>query len=246
MKKYAFIIAIILCHFLSVHASIINGFLQEKYLLQKEIKNTVEMLNEDNSDKTTKQIERKLRQLRKKYAEVMTKYLETEQLLSEFENRDPDLFDRVSKVTNSEGTLTHVYVRYVERTSEEFTDLTRKYFKAFAFTCVNQSPNNKNVCTSLFGTNTIDVTIGKGVNEKIKLAHEFGHVLYMVPNLSDYNNFLDKNIRKLNKCNHGHSPFDPSYAFVESIEKNFRIKYNDYLKSSKNKDLFKQKIASKE
>jgi len=38
--------------------------------------------------------------------------------------------------------------------------------------------------------------------------------------------------------------FDPSYDFVESIEKNFRNKYNEYLENIKNKDLSNKKIAS--
>ena len=245
MKKYAFIIAILLCHILSVHASIVNGFLQEKSLLEREIKNVVELLNEDNMDKAIWQIEKKLKQLRKKYALVLKKYSETEQLLAEFEIIDPKLFERVSKITNSDGTLTHVYVRYVDRTSEEFTDFSRNHFKAFAYTSVGQSPTNKNVCTSLFGTNTINVTIGKGVNEKLKLGHEFGHVLYLVPNLSDYNDFYNNNKRKLKKYNHGHSPFDPSYTFVESIEKNFGNKYKEYLNSIKKQKPFKKNKASK-
>ena len=246
MKKYDFIIAILLCHFLSGHASIVNGFLQEKFRLQREIKNAVELLKEDNTVKATKQIERKLKQLRKKYAIVLTKYAETEQLLSAIESIDPDLYEEVSKVTNADGTLTHVYVKYVDRNSEEFTDLTENHFKAFAYTCVSQSPTDKNVCTSCFGTNTINVTIGKGVNEKLKLAHEFGHVLYMVPNLSDYFEFLNKYNKNLKKFRSGHSPFDPSYSFVASTENNFRSKLNEYLESIKNKDMDQQNTVSRE
>lgn len=245
MKKYALTFAILLCHFISVHAAIINGFSQKKSMLEIEIRNEVVLLSKDNTDKAIRQIEKKLKQLRKKYALVLKKYLETEQLLAEFENIDPTLFERVSKITNLDGTLTHVYVRYVDRTSEEFTDLSTNHFKAFAYTSVSQSPTNKNVCTSLFGTNTINVTIGKGVNEKLKLGHEFGHVLYLVQNLSDYNDFCNKNERKLKKYNHGHSPFDPSYTFVESIEKNFGNKYKAYLNSIKKQKAIQKNRASK-
>ncbi len=44
-------------------------------------------------------------------------YFDTEQLISEIRSIDPELFEKVSIVANSEGTLTHVYVRYVDRTS---------------------------------------------------------------------------------------------------------------------------------
>lgn len=234
MNKYALAIAIVLCHFLSAHASIINGFLQEKLMLQKEIRSVAKSLNEDNDDKAVKKIERELKKLRKKYAIVFTKYTETEQFISAIEFIDPELYAQVSKVTNAEGTLTHVCVRYVDRTSQEFTELSKNHFVAFAYTSVSQSPTNKNVCASINGTNTISITVGKGTNDKILLAHEFGHVLYMVPNLSDYYDFLNRNKHKLNKFANGHSPYDPSYAFVESIENEFRNKYKDFVKNENN------------
>lgn len=233
MKKSALIIMIFLCHFLSVHASIINGFLQQRYLLEKEIRSQNQLLNEDNTDKTKRQINYKLKQLQKKYTIVEVKYTETEQFLNEFKNIAPELFAQVSEVTNAEGTLTHVLVRYVNRTSQEFIDLSKGHFVAFAYTGVSPLPSNKNICVSNGGTNTITVTVGKGNNAEVKLAHEFGHVLYMVPNLQDYFEFLHKFNKKLNKFSSGHSPYDPSYAFVESVENIFRTKYIEYKKRMK-------------
>ena len=103
MKTYALTIAILLCHFLSVHASIINGFRKEKLMLEKEIRNNVELLRKDTIDKAVRMIERTLKRLHKEYAKVLTKYSETEQLLAEMKIIDPDLYGKVSEVINAEG-----------------------------------------------------------------------------------------------------------------------------------------------
>ena len=78
-----------------------------------KIENAVELLNTTCSSKEEKQIEKKLKRLRKEYELVLAKYTQTAELLRTLEYIDPELFAKVSKVTNADGTLTHVYVRYV-------------------------------------------------------------------------------------------------------------------------------------
>jgi hypothetical protein len=243
MKNYALAVVTLLCSILTVNAAVINGFSQKKQQLKKEINRAVELLNAKTSDKTKKQIEKQLKRLRKEYEIVSTKYAQTAELLSAFQFIDPELFAKVSKVTNADGTLTHVYVRYVSRSSEEFTYFTRNHFPAKAYTSVNQSPDNQNVCSSFYGTNTITITIGIGCDEKLVLGHEFAHVLYIVPNLRKYTYFMKFRNMKVNIASHGHSPNDPSYAFLKSVEDSFASKYNKYKEN--NKEPLNQNMASK-
>lgn len=106
---------------------------------------------------------------------------------------------------------------------------------------MRQAENSKNVCASLYGTNTITITIGKGCDQKLALGHEFVHVLYVVPNLSNYSNFL----YRTNNFRQGHSLSSPSYTFLETVEDSFSTKYKEYLKNIKNKSSFKKNITSK-
>ena len=232
MKKYAIAIIIVCCH-LSVSANIINGFILEKLKLEIEIQNLVKLSEEAESNKLSIKLERKLNRLRKEYFKVSQSYSETAQLILEFERIDPILFDRVSKVTNSEGTLTHVYVKYVNHDSKEFNYYNEFHYEAFGYTLVGQWDQHENYCTSNYGTNTISVTIVNGCDKRIVLAHEFGHVLYVVPNLKSYFKFMHYNRYKNNKYNKGHGPFDPSNKFVQQIEDSFREKYNSFLASEK-------------
>lgn len=229
MNRYAIALTVLLCSSLTVSADIINGILYEKIKLEREIENLDKLSKEAESVKLSRKFEYKVKCLRKQYAKVCKYYLEAEQLLSEFKIIDPELFERVSKVTNSEGTLTHVYVRYVTRNSKEFKRLEINYNKATGYTSVGQWENSENVCESFYGTNTICVTIGEGCNEKLVLAHEFGHVLYMVPNLKSYLEFMHNYRYKLDKYNKGHSPIDPSTKFVHQIQDNFNEKYTSFL-----------------
>ncbi len=251
MKKYALAVMILLCSYFTAQSAVINGFSQEKQQLDKKINKAYELLNAKCSEKAEKQIEKQLKRLRKEYDIVSTKYFQTANLLFTFEYIDPELFAKVSKVTNANGTLTHVYVRYVNRSSEEFTYYTRNHFPANAYTGVRQALDDENVCTSLYGTNTITITIGIGCDEKLALAHEFAHVLYIVPNLKEYTYFMKyRNNNVKNVPSHGHSPNDPSFAFLKSVNKRFETNYSNYESKAKSKGLSEQntsiKISDKE
>jgi len=234
MKNYVLAMLVLLCSCLSLHAAIINGLSQEKQKLEKEIHRTVDLLNDDPSKKTEKQLAKKLRQMRKRYVEVSENYARTAELLATFEFIDPELYSKVSKVTNAEGTLTHVYVRYVNKSSKEFTYFARKHFNAKAYTSVSPMANHPHVRTSLYGRNTITVTIGIGCNEILTLAHEFAHVLYIVPNLKEYAYFMKYRNSKINPTlQHGHSWNDSSSAFIKSIEHSFTARYENYMSKTK-------------
>jgi hypothetical protein len=244
VKKYTIALIVLLCCHLSASSNIINGYLREKLIFEKEIKKSAELLKEVIKHKDSIQIEKKLKKLRREYASICLKYLETEKLISEISIIDPVLYDTVSKVTNAEGTLTHVYVRYTNPNSKEIKYLTEQQFKASGYTCVLQDKNNEHVCSSFFGTNTISIVICKGCDEKLVLAHEFGHVLYIVPNLKEYIDFSENPNGFISAKSHtGHSSFDPSNPMVNSVEKRFKNKYRGYLERLNN-DSFDQQILT--
>ena len=234
MNNCVFTMAIMLYCQSPVSAMVINGFLLEKLKLETEIRNFLKLSKEVDSYPFSKELDKEIRILNKKYTIACKMYFDTEQLISEIKSIDPELFEKVSIVANSEGTLTHVYVRYVDRTSKQFIHLKENYFNDFGYTSVGQWKKNENVCESFYGTNTICVTIVKGSYPSKVLAHEFGHVLYIVPKLKSYINFFNNHSGYINnKYSKGHSPYDPSYKFVKSIERSFLIKYINYLKDLK-------------
>jgi len=235
MKTYAVIMLIVLCPFFPVQADIINAYVIEKQKLEKKIQSSLVLQETAGTDKSTKQIEKGLKRLQKEYEIVARKYTDTENLIATIRQIDPELYETVSKVTNAEGTLTHVYVRCAYRTDEELIYFINKHFNAMAYTSVRPSDTNENVCYSQFGINTIMITVKKCHDEIIALAHEFAHVLYVVPNLKNYAAFIRKESYKYenNRFGPGHKEFDPSRDFVKSLEKRFKDKYLKYVNNFK-------------
>jgi hypothetical protein len=246
MKKLITALIIISAQF-STKSNVINGYLRDKLILEKDIQLSHALLKEANRQKDSLQIEKKLKKLRKDYSKINKKYGETEKLLEEVRTIDPKLYERVSTLTNAEGTLTHVYVRYTTRTSSEIRYLFEGQFKAFGYTSVMQDKKNENVCVSYFGDNTINVIVCKGCDEKLVLAHEFGHALYIVPNLKEYVSFSkDPNSLSDADSHTGHSAYDPTNDMVKSIEDSFTLKYKEYMNRLENQNSIETNLASRE
>jgi len=222
---------IVLCPFIPVQANIFNGYLIEKQKLEKQLEYQALLLNDAETEKSRKQIEKNLKHLHKEYESVVRKFEDTEALISTVKQIDSELYEAVSTVTNAEGTLTHVYVRCVGRLEKEFANYVNYYFNAKAYTSASPAKENEHVCRSLYGVNSIAISVAKGESEIIALAHEFAHVLYVVPNLKTYTAFIDKITNGLTakRFGRGHHPCDPSRHFMETIENRFKEKYVNYL-----------------
>ncbi|GEM_PF-3478295 len=230
MKSYTISLIVLLCFYQPVSAKIINGFLHEKVKLEREINDLLKISNSILEKNELRRYDRKLKLLGKKYETISQKFEETNQLLLEFYRIDPKLYDRVSKVTDAEGTVNHVYVSLVDVQDKEYKYLSSSHFKASAYTTVGQWERNPNACKSKYGAYSVSIVIRKGCNVNFALAHEFAHVLYIVPNLSEYADFYVNNHSQIiNKHNKGHSPYDPGLAFTDKIEDSFRGNYQDYL-----------------
>jgi hypothetical protein len=245
MKNLILALVIILCAQSSAISNIVNGYLRDKQLLENEIRKSLVNYNDATCRKDSILIEKKLKKIRKEYAGICKKYSETEQLIQDIQAIDPELFEAVSNVTNADGTITHVYVRYTQRTSKEICYLFEGQFKAFGYTSVMQDKKNENVCTSYFGANTINVVVCKGCDDEFVLAHEFGHVLYIVPNLVDYVRFTEEQDKFSNAISHtGHNAFDPSNEIVKSVVDSFSVKYEYYKKGSENHKTIETNLVS--
>ena len=231
MKTHVVIMLIILCSFLQARANIFNAYLIEKLKLEKKIANSLDLFGDAELNKNKRHIEKRLKCLKKKYNIVLRKYNATETLMSRLKHIDPELYEAVSQVTNAEGILTHIYIRCVYRSDEEIAFFRNNHFDGYGYTSFKQSDANKNICVSQFGDHTISITIWQCPNDVIALAHEFSHVLYLVPNLNSYSNFMYEHANRSvgKKYIPGHHPNDPSRDFIELFEKRFKEKYLIYM-----------------
>lgn len=230
MKQYVLTSALFLCLILNAQADIYNGFYYDILKLEKTIARTQDLLSETTNTRDLKKLEKELKRLNKKMRSLQASHAETEALIKEVWQIDSGLCAKVSRVTNAEGTLTHVYVKVVSRTSEEYINLSRHHYVACAYTSVGQEAINAHVCTSRAGTNTVTITVAYGCDALKALGHEYAHVLYIVPNLATYMKFWTSN----DDFHNGHSKDDPSYFFLNEIEQNYLNRYIEYTQSKRN------------
>jgi len=179
---------------------------------------------------TKKPSSKRLAKLRKTYDLVHQNYLETKLLLDEFRLIDPDLYHRASLVSDVEGNLTDVYVKLVDRNSGKFIQQSQQGISLAGYTSIGYWKQNPNINASAYGLYSIAVTIGNTYDKLSTLAHELGHVLYQVKNLSTYVKFFNKEYSQdiTTKFGIGHHADDPAHTYVKSIENNFRQKLLAY------------------
>lgn len=233
------LLVVLACSILTAYAEVINGFKQKKLLLERDIHYLQESIQNGIDNNSSRKLKNQLKKLKKEYIIVNKKYSETEELIKTFAEVDSELFGLVSEVTNAEGTLTNIIVRYVSRVSKEFSYYTRKYYIANAYTSVGQAKIGEHICSSLYGANTVTITIGYGCNELLALGHEFAHVLYIVPHLKEYIDFWNRN----QKFCDGHNESDPSYFIINSIEDHFKENYISYMKQKKPGNVLRKLMA---
>lgn len=153
----------------------------------------------------------------------------TEQLLQQFKEVAPDLFNNIDTIRDFRGRNVNVYVRFVPPAEMEPG--------ARAITNLNQATDDKHMYYSEYGPSTVAIKVLTLTNSLMILAHEFGHVYYQVPHLAEYLEFF-----KTNYSNHhmraeylGHKPNDPSGQMAIAFEASFRASRGRFLAKNKKK-----------
>ena len=86
------------------------------------------------------------------------------------------------------------------------------------------------------GLNTVSISVAIEKKSLRLLAHEFGHVKYLVPNISVYLKYFINYSRSIRQTSthFGHHPGDPSGLNAQAYETKFR---GEYFKFVKNKNI---------
>jgi len=135
----------------------------------------------------------------------------TDEILTMFYQISPEIYNQVDNIKDEKGINVDVYVKVIYSLGSGIDGKTN----------LNSWKDNY---YSEYGPNTVSVEIR--LNQKIMytLAHEFGHVLYQVPNLSSYMEYYKANYKEYER-GYGHKRGDPSGEMAELIEKQFAKQY---------------------
>ncbi len=194
-----------------------NGYADELYQWEHQIKGLKQAINSQKTTPSQKSSLLKVLRYSQKYGQQLQHdYHLTEQTIVRFQKVDPELYDSVSNVRDHQGNLTHVYVKVIAG----FGETNGQY----GTTNLNQNPANKHEYISCYGEHSVMVKVAAGPRALILLAHEFGHVLYQVPNLASYTEYYHQHYTDDDDPNRGHLPQDPSNLTVHRVLKRFKGK----------------------
>jgi hypothetical protein len=183
------------------------------------------LLDEDNSLSVFQRSS--MRTTIKKLVEHISYFELTEELLRQFKNIAPEMYNEINSLTDVTGQPVTVFVKFVPE--------TEMMGGAAGTTNIAHDEGNKNIYQSEYGPHTVSVKIASVTKSLILLAHEFGHVKYQVTNLATYLEYYSVHYQNetFNSKYIGHNSNDPSGQASLEYENQFRVRYINYLSSNK-------------
>jgi len=159
------------------------------------------------------------------HVDFIGNYQLTEQLLEQFRLISPGLYSEIDSIKDKIGRPVEVYVKFVH------ANLLPEPFSAF--TRIEQHKDDETCFLSEYGINTVSISVAIEKKSLRLLAHEFGHVRYLVPNISVYLKYFINYYRSIMPASTlvGHYPGDPSGLSAQAYETKFRGEYSKFVKN---------------
>jgi hypothetical protein len=219
MKPYCLSLALLVFALNPSFAEIRNGYAVGINAAFASLKVCSSALREDHHLPSfrRKALEAKVRELVK----YITYYEVTENLLKQFKVISPELYHEVDTIKDRNGEITNVYIKFIPEDEASVA--------AWGVTRIAQAPGNANTYISEYGERSVSIKVWTVSQALLVLAHELGHVKYIVPNLAAYKKYHTENYRPCAfESNHvGHNGDDPSGKSALNFEKRFKASYSN-------------------
>jgi len=164
---------------------------------------------------------------------MQTYYLKTASALAKLKLIDPFLFGSINSIKDKKGNVTHIYVKVVPGGTYHVIKDTQS--PTAGYSLVTPTEDDADVTFTKYGIHTAYVEVQDlphkpfCYSDVFLLAHEFGHLVYEVPNLADYSKFYRATYNR--SCQlMGHQWNDPSGKAVDKTLKSFLRLYRGYKK----------------
>ena len=223
MKNYALTSLFCILVLNSTLGAIKNGYEREIMSARQSLNALYALLSASKTLTTSEQL--LLKAKINQHVDFISNYQLTVQLLEQFRLISPQLYYEIDTIKDKTGRPVDVYVKFVH------ANLLPEPLSAL--TSVQQHEEDEHCYMSEYGLNTVSIRIAIQKKSLRLLAHEFGHVKYIVPNLSAYLKYsipYSKSVRHTSS-HFGHDPGDPSGLNAQSYESKFRIEYFKFVKN---------------
>lgn len=219
MKSYLLVALLLILLLPNLFGEIRNGYERDLPNLRTSLQNLKDLLAND-ADLTDGE-RRKLKQKITSLMDLMVYSELTVKLLNQFKAIAPDLYNEIDTLKDSKGRVIDVYVKFIPK--DEAT------FESPGMVSFVQSSGDENGCSSAYGDGTVSVMIMIMNNSLQVLSHEFGHLQYMVPNLTSYVDYYRRTYgRGLSLDRLGHRVDDPSGDNALDFQNRYRRSYIRY------------------
>lgn len=221
MKSYLLVAALLILSLNNLFGEIKNGYEKGIPTLKISLQSLRNILWNDPHLSAAE--ERDVRVRIKFLVDYMAYYEVTNTLLKQFREISPDLYNEMDTLRDCKGRIVDVYVKFIPK--------GQAAFQGGGMTSFNQTADDLNSCNSEYGERSVSVVICMMNKGLWILAHEFGHIKYLVPNLKPYVKFYHKKYKNGPlDATLGHHPGDPSGKTAMLFERQFRQSYFQYLK----------------
>jgi hypothetical protein len=223
MKKYSVIVIMFFLVLNSAWAKLKNGYEKDIQDVREKLKNYNHILN--TNDNLPASDRRHLKTDIKNLMVYQSYYELTEELLNQFKQISPEIYNHIDSIKDAKGRYTDVYVKFIPR--------NEALIMAGGVTYMSQSTEDKHACISEYGKHSVSIKIWLFIEALPALAHELGHVNYQVPNLAAYSEYYKKLYQPFStQSNHmGHAANDRSGKNATTFQKEFKKAYLNRSKS---------------
>ena len=242
MTKYpiALLLAVLMIN-IKISAEIKNGYGNNIIKARMLLEDLRKVKNNNHTDKPkslgTPSLfqQRIVKQKIDSLTQCILNYERTEEYLDRFRNIAPELYNQIDTMKNKYGIGINVYVKFYPDEQMCKTRLGESE--------VGQYFQDENICFSDYGINTVSVMIYATMKPLNVLAHEFGHIKYIVPNLKSYKMYFKKTYvdRSFEGYFIGHYPDDNSGKMAQKYEREYRKCYKNFNMSNKDLEIITKK-----
>jgi hypothetical protein len=224
LRQYCALFIIFFFTIDSTFAEIKNGYENDISGMRESLKNLNAILAENMnlSGPSKRKIEFKIELL----ISNISYYELTENLLNQFKNIAPEIYNEIDTIKDCKGRAVNVFVKFIPTDGSAV--------KAWGTTYMRHVENDRDAYLSEYGSLSVSVKIWIVHNALLVLSHEFGHVKYQVQHLASYFEYYKQNyFGIMNDSNDlGHNPNDPSGDSANHYEKLFRRDYAYFLNAN--------------
>ena len=208
-----------------------NGFEKTLVNADETLCNLENLLQIDKSNAGTRNLSfrqnEKLKSEIRRVEQLMQFKKITADLIEQFQSIAPNLYEEIDNITDNKGTPVNVYVK--------FLPYWKMKYSPSGTTRLSYEEESGRIYTKEYGINSVSIHISFHEAKALHLlAHEFGHLRYIVPNIREYHEFYEENYSLENGSTLiGHSSDDPSRKYARDFIKRFKLSENQYRKRMK-------------